>query len=123
MSKKKQGVQVLYSSLKYNWMQYITHATIEMNPIYKSGFKLAKQFDSYFMTRKSTQVQLNFFHDVKTVEGICNPTSLKLKWINGYDRRYDLSQECWESIQAEIEYINKNVLIERQFSGIDDEVD
>ena len=123
MSKRRQGAQMIYKSLIYNWMQYITGASIHLNPIYKAGFGLAKSYDAFFCTRKIGQVHPQFSHEIKIVEGLDNPTSLNLKWINGYTRKYDLSQLTKGMIDSEIKAINKSVELERQLAGNDDEID
>lgn len=48
---------------------------------------------------------------------------MHLKFVNGYEKKYDMGANPLNIIKQEISYINDVVEFERSFNGQDDEMD
>ncbi len=51
------------------------------------------------------------------------PSLLDIKFVNGYERKYDVNLVHFRQMKAEIDYINHLVEYERASNGQDDEMD
>ena len=52
-----------------------------------------------------------------------HPSLMHLKFVNGYEKQYDIGAAPLDIIKTEINYINDIVEFERSFNGQDDEMD
>jgi len=56
-------------------------------------------------------------------QGYYDPSVMELKFINGYERKYNLVQSSLSVIKSEVDEINSIVEFERSLLGQDDELD
>jgi hypothetical protein len=52
-----------------------------------------------------------------------DPSILQLKYVNGYERNYNITHSPFSQLKHEIEYINDLVEFERAMGGQDDELE
>ena len=70
-------------------------------------------------------VQPGFKYNQKLVtdKGYYEPSTLRLGFVNGYERTYNIGLSQFKFIKHEIEWINNLVEFERSSNGQDDELE
>lgn len=124
MGKKKQ-LMIFKGSLKTHWIRYITNFNMHVNPTQPKAMNQANEFRRMFtvIDSKFLQPGFSFKHEYMKNQGYYDPSCLHLKFVNGYERKYDFGNYNFNSIKPEIEYINELVEFERSMNGQDDELD
>ena len=124
MGKKKQGMQVLYGSMKKHWLMYIQQVNMNVNPTCDQSMRKLNLMISLLGTLDSKFMQPGFKFEYKFLdEGYYKPSVMQLDWVNGYKRNYYTSHMGWKSIVDEVKEINEHVEFERNMQGQDDELD
>ncbi len=93
MGGKKQGVKILAGSLKTHWMKYINEVNINVNPTDKHGMGMATAMvrTVYTLDTKFVQPGFKFNHNMMMSQGYYDPSIMQLKFINGYERSYNMA--------------------------------
>lgn len=122
---KKKVVMIFKGSLKTHWIRYITNLNMAVNITDNYGmsqsFGLLKTLGS--VDSKFLQPGFQYTYNTVVNKAYRYPSILHLKFVNGYERKYDLGASTFDSIKCEIEYINDIVEFERSMAGQDDELE
>ena len=125
MGTKKQGITILRGSMKTHWMMYINYVHLHVNPADKVGMNHGIYMMSMLAGLKSKFLQpgFEFKHEMKAPKTFYEASIMHLKFVNGYERKYNLGISSMGMIQSDIKEINKFVAFERAFNNQDDELD
>ena len=122
---KKKAIMIFKGSTKTHWMKYITQLNMAVNPAdtysMSQSFRILRTLGS--LDSKFVQPGFTFAHTLVNNQPYNFPSFLHLKFVNGQERKYDMGISTFDSIKAEINYINDLVEFERSFNGQDDELD
>jgi hypothetical protein len=122
---KKKALIILKGSLKTHWIRYITTLNMDVNPADMHGNNQALGIIRMLNTMQSKFLQPGFAYTYNQVKnkGVYHPTIMNVKFVNGYERRYNLGLSTMDSIKTEINFINDMVEFERSSNGQDDELE
>lgn len=122
---KKKAIMIFKGSTKSHWIKYVTQLNMAINPADTYGmsqsFNILRTLGS--VDSKFLQPGFTYAHTLVQNQAYKFPSFLHLKFVNGQERKYDMGVSTFNSIQAEIAYINNLVEFERSFNGQDDELD
>ena len=125
MGTKKQGQMVLKGSLRTHWMMYINVVNLELNPACIQSLNTANYMHRMLMNLNSKFVQpgFEFKRTMLKPQSYYTPSFLHLKFVNGYERKYNIGATSMTNIQHDVKEINKYVEYERAMQGQDDELE
>ena len=119
MGTKRQGQTILRGSLKTHWMMYINFVHLKINPADQIGMN-----KMFFMMRvlsslnsKFLQPGFEFKQEFIVPKTFYEASIMHLKFVNGYERKYNLGISTWSCIKSEIDEINKFVAFERAYTN------
>ena len=75
------------------------------------------------MDSKFVQPGFKYNHQFITDKSYYEPSILKLGFVNGYERTYNIGISQFKFIKHEIDWINNLVEFERSMNGQDDELE
>ena len=116
---KKQTIAIFKGSLKTHWMRYINSVDLNMNPTDFQGMSTGSLIMRQVQSLDSKFVQPGFKYSQKlsTEKGYYEPSTLRLGFVNGYERNYNIGISQFKFIKHEIEWINNLVEFERSSNG------
>jgi len=121
---KKQTMQILKGSLKSHWVRYITEMHINCNMSNLHSVRMSMGLLQMLEGIDSKFIQPGFQYSFNQVtDSYKTPSILDLKWVNGYQRKYNMAANDFESIRQEVLYINDLVECERNMKGQEDELE
>ena len=122
---KKKAIQILSGSLKTHWIKYISVLNLQPNPTDRYGMGTTFRIIRILNTIDQRYLQPGFKYNLNFVidKGFYYPSIMNVKFVNGYERNYDLKMSHYDFIQHEIGIINNQVEFERSMGGQDDEMD
>ena len=122
---KKQTIAIFKGSLKTHWMRYINNVELQMNPTDFQGMSTGSLIMKTVQSLDSKFVQPGFKYNQQIMEnkGYYEPSILKLGFVNGYERTYNIGLSQFRFIRHEIDWINNLVEFERSSNGQDDELE
>ena len=125
MGGKKQAIAIYKGSLKSHWMKYINQVDMKLNPADTIGSSMGSMMlrTVHRLDSKFVQPGFKFNHTVVWDSGYYEPSILNLKFVNGYERSYNMALSPFNMIKFEIDWINNMVEFERSMGGNDDELE
>ena len=93
MGAKKQAQTILTGSLKTHWMMYINYVNLSVNPTDTIGMNNANSMIRMITTLNSKFIQpgFEFKHNIVTPKSnYYEPSVMHLKFVNGYERKYNM---------------------------------
>lgn len=122
---KKKSIMILKGSLKTHWIRYVTTLNLNVNPADAYGNAQAKGVLRMLNTIESKYLQPGFAFNFNLItnKGFYNSSIMDLKFVNGYQRDYNLALCHIDTIKNEINHINDIVEFERASNGQDDEME
>ena len=125
MGTKKQAQLILKGSLKTHWMMYINYVNLQVNPADRVGMNTGIFMMTMLssLSSKFLQPGFEFKHEMKNPKTFYEPSIMHLKFVNGYERKYNIGISSMPMIQDEIKRINSYVEFERAFTNQDDELE
>eukprot|EP00347_Sterkiella_histriomuscorum_P005435 403356629 len=122
---KKKAMMIFKGSLKTHWIKYITNFNMTINPTQHNAINQSYEFLKMFSSLESKFLQpgFTFKHEMMKNQGYNDPSFLHVKFVNGYERKYDMANQPFSFIKTEINYINDLVEFERTMAGQDDELE
>ena len=120
---KKKAILILKGSLKTHWIRYITNMTMNVNPADRFGLSTSLGLLRTLNTIDAKFLQPGFAYkfNVDKKKLYNDPSMLHIKFVNGYEKNYNLAYSPFSNIKEEILYYNDLVEFERAFNGQDDE--
>ena len=116
---------MLRGSLKTHWMMYINFVHLRVNPADKLGMNSMM----YMMTMLSAlnskflQPGFEFKQEIVKPKTFYEASVMHMKFVNGYERKYNLGISSMNMIKRDILEINKFVAFERAITNQDDELE
>ena len=112
-------------SLKTHWMMYINFVNLQVNPADRVGVNNSLYMMTMLTSLNSKFLQpgFEFKHEMKNVKSFYEPSIMHLKFVNGYERKYNIGISTMTMIQDEIKRINGYVEFERAYTNQDDELE
>lgn len=106
-------------------MKYINHVEMNVNPADTNGVSMASMMlkTVHRLDSKFVQPGFKFTHNVFWDKGYYEPSLITLKFVNGYERTYNMGMSPFKTIKFEIDWINDMVEFERSMNGNDDELE
>lgn len=106
-------------------MKYVNHVELNVNPADTQGVSMASFMLNtiHRLDSKFVQPGFKFQHNVMWDQGYYTPSLLHLKFVNGYERTYNMALSRFKEIKFEIDWINNMVEFERSMNGNDDELE
>ena len=125
MGTKRQGVTMLRGSLKTHWMMYINFVHLRINPADRVGFNgmLYMMGMLSSLNSKFLQPGFEFKQEVVQPKSFYEPSIMHMKFVNGYERKYNMGISSMTMIKRDILEINKFVAFERAMTNADDELE
>ena len=125
MGTKKQGMTIFKGSLKTHWLMYINFLKLSVNPADQLAMKHGNVMVRMMMGLNSKFLQpgFEFKHEIITPKTFYEPSIMHLKFVNGYERKYNIGISTMKMMQQDVEQINKYVEFERALEGQDDELE
>lgn len=125
MAGKKKAILILKGSMKTHWIKYITQLHMHANPCDQLGMGT-----SLYLLRMLTNVDPKFIQpgfaytfNIVNDKPYDYPSILDLKFVNGYERKYNLKLNALKYVKSEVEYINEIVEYERAMNGQEDDLE
>ena len=126
MGTKKQAALVLKGSLKTHWMMYINSVDLQVNPVDRIGMNNSNYMLRMLLSLNSKFIPpgFEFKHRImQDAPSFYAPSIMHLKFVNGYERKYNIGASSMGDIQTQIKNINKHIEFERALTGQDDELE
>lgn len=125
MGTKKQGMLILRGSQKTHWMMYINFVHLQVNPACQLGMNVYFYMMSMLSTLNSKFLQpgFEFKQELLKPQSYYQPSIMHMKFVNGYERKYNLGISSLKNIKHDIMTINKYVAYERAYTNQDDELE
>ena len=125
MGRKKQGQKILQGSLKTHWMMYVNYVDIQINPTDKIGIGNSAYMLNMLQTMKSRFIQPGFEykHEYFTPKSYYQPSIMHFKFVNGYERKWNLGIVKMDLLKGQMAMINKHIEFERAMTNQDDELE
>ena len=116
---------VLKGSLKTHWMMYVNYVNLNVNPADRVGMNNANGIVRLMMGLNSKFLQpgFEFKHEYAKPKTYYEPSIMHLKFVNGYERKYNIGISTMRMMQTDVMQINKYVEFERALEGQDDELE
>jgi hypothetical protein len=77
----------------------------------------------FTLDTKFVQPGFKYKYDILAGAGYYDPSIMHLKWVNGYERKYNMIASPFNLIKYDIMEINKKVEYERSMQGQDDDLE
>jgi hypothetical protein len=116
---KKKAIMIFKGSMKMHWIRYITNLNMSVNPADNYGMSTSFRILGILSSIDQKFIQPGFTYNLGMVEDkpYKYPSLLHLKFVNGYERKYDMGYSTFDTITNEVKYINDIVEFERAFNG------
>ena len=112
------GLLILKGSLEKHWIRYIVNMNINVNPTNNYSLNTAYRCIKILSTVPTKFVQPEFEYELNQIsDSYKNASVLHLKWINGYERKYNMEVTSFDEIMFDVDYINDIVEFERNTQG------
>lgn len=125
MGGKKKAIMIFRGSTKVHWIRYITNLNMDVNPTsltaMGTSFRMLNLLNS--IDTKYLQPGFQYKFDISQNASYNAPSLLHLKFVNGYEKKFDIDASEMTAIRAQIDEINHYVEFERSMAGQDDELD
>mmetsp|Transcript_59737 Transcript_59737/g.67948 ORF Transcript_59737/g.67948 Transcript_59737/m.67948 type:complete len:130 (+) Transcript_59737:68-457(+) len=119
---KKQQIQILTGSTIRSPFRYLTKVELSFYPLHLSGFKDGRKLYRMIENTPKALLQPGFEMNIDKVFQKENP-GLYFKWMNGWEKGYDLTKESFSSIYTDLEHYNYHIELDRSVQGYDDDFD
>ena len=106
-------------------MKYINNVDVKVNPVDGNAFTTSSMLYKTILSLDSKFVQPGFKYNSLIMRdcGYYDASLLKVNFVNGYERTYDIGITQFKTIKHEIDWINDMVEFERSMNGNDDELE
>lgn len=106
-------------------MKYINVVEVKVNPTCPRSVSFGMFMHKTLIKLDSKFIQPGFKYNQSIMRDASYyaPSLLKLQFVNGYTREYNLSVSTFPAIKTELDWINNLVEFERSMGGQDDELE